>query len=75
MDKEDHDILIAIQGTVQYMERRLFGDGQRGELSIMRLRIRTLEKHRWIFYGGIAVLLLLVGVELSDILKLVSGQR
>ena len=66
--QEDHAILIEIQTTVLDMKRRLFGDGQPGELSILRSRLRALEKRHWILYGAVGLVLVVVGVLGPDAL-------
>ena len=74
MSQTDHDVLMVIQATVLSMEKRLFGDGQRGEISAIKARLQALERHRWIFYGGTAVVLVLIGVYGADLLKLMTGE-
>lgn len=71
--QDDHAILIEIQTTVRDMKRRLFGDGQPGELSNIRARLRSLEKRHWILYGAVAVMLVMVGVLGPDALTALLG--
>ncbi|NIV37513.1 MAG: hypothetical protein GWN58_51275 [Anaerolineae bacterium] len=60
-DQSDHDLLIAISADVSEMKRRLFGNGQKGEIAEMDGRIDRLEKWKAIFGGGIAILAFLLG--------------
>jgi len=43
----DKERLRAIEEILGRMEQRLFGNGQPGELSVIKARITSLEQYRW----------------------------
>jgi len=54
MQKTDSERLAVIEETVVDMKKRLFGNGQPGELSSVKSRLSKLENWRW-WVMGIAV--------------------
>jgi hypothetical protein len=56
----DSERLVRIETTITDMSKRLFGNGQPGELESLRNRIARIEAWFWRLSGGGAVALFLV---------------
>ncbi len=71
MERSDHERLAVIEEVVLRLEARLFGDGQPGEITSIKHRIRALENWRWKIIGGAGVLALLfeLGTKLHEAFK------
>lgn len=52
--------LSAIEVTLGHMDRRLFGNGQPGELAQLAARVATLETHSWKVAGAMGLGLFLL---------------
>ena len=52
--RTDSERIAVIEVTVLDLKKELFGNGQPGELEIIRRRVIALEKWRW-WVGGAAV--------------------
>ena len=59
MDRTDHERLAVIEEVVLRLEERLFGDGQPGELALLKTRVRKLEAWFWRAAGAIGLALAL----------------
>ena len=53
-DKQDEqtELLVRIDERTLSMSRRLFGNGQPGEIHSLHGRITSLERWRWYLLGG-----------------------
>ena len=54
--KSDRELLIIAVTAYMRLEKDLYGNGQRGKLSEIFRRIRSLEMRWWMFMGAGAVL-------------------
>lgn len=68
--------LASIEATLGSIEKRLFGNGQQGELAALSGRIEAVEKYKWKLVGagclGVIVLNFLTGnglLSASNFLK------
>ncbi len=52
--------LVRIEEIVGRMDQRLFGNGQPGELSNIKHRIRSLEEYKWKLAGALSLAIVLV---------------
>ena len=52
--------LAVIEQVVTRLEQRLFGNGQPGEVQIIRERVRRLEAWAWRAAGAVALALMLL---------------
>jgi len=52
--------LAIIETVLNQMNARLFGNGQPGELSVLKHRVTVLESYLWRGLGGIAIIFSLV---------------
>lgn len=56
-DPRLHERLSAIEVTLEHMDRRLFGNGQPGELERLAMRVSQLETHSWKIAGAMGLAL------------------
>ena len=47
--------LAAIEVTLEHMDRRLFGNGQPGDLAQLAARVTAVEKHSWKIAGALGL--------------------
>ncbi len=59
MDRSDHERLAVIEEVVLRLEARLFGNGQPGEVALLKARVHRIEQWFWRISGAGAVLLAL----------------
>ncbi len=64
MDRTDHERLAVIEEVVLRLEERLLGNGQPGEITIIKERVRKLES--WLWRAAGACGLLAAALELFD---------
>lgn len=63
MNNNNNDVverLSAIEVTLGHMDRRLFGNGQPGELALLSARVAHLETQSWKVAGAMGLALFLL---------------
>lgn len=51
--------LLLVERILMRIEERLFGNGQPGELSLMKSRLTALEEFRWKSIGALGVIVVI----------------
>lgn len=58
--QDSSERLSRMEGTLDRIERRLFGNGQPGEIAIIKLRVSRLEWYLALSIGGGAAILWII---------------